>query len=250
MDFLAPTSPNHAWKGLMTRMYAELIRGELGGLPTGAVLDLACGSGRFAVPMSLGGATVHGLDATLPSLQAAAAHLHGTDARLLWADVQELGALTEQLSPPYDAVLAIELLCYLPEPAQVLADARQLMKPGAPLIVSVEAWPGALLTDPGPLDAAAPDPLRTHTLHDPDGRWVHAYERAELARLLDDAGFDVRVIHGTHYVLDGPLGAFADPSRLDGAAYDDALLGLEQRLRDDPSLGGVPRAWLAIAQAR
>ncbi len=252
MDFLAPDSPNHAWKALMTRMYMERIEHELGGLPTGKVLDLACGTGRFSVPLALAGATVHGLDATRPSLERAARHLADAgDSRLIWCDVGELAALgRDVLAGPYDAAVAIELLCYLPSPGQVLQDLRPLLRDGAPLVVSVEAWPGALLTDGGDLDATtAADVLASHTLHEEGGRWVHCYEPDELAALLTDHGFTVSGIHGTHYVFDGPLAAFADPTRLDGGTYDEALLGLEARLRDEPSLAPLPRAWLGVARA-
>ncbi len=248
MDFLNPASPNHAWKGLMTRLYEEAIERTLGALPNGKVLDLACGIGRFAAPLAARGRTVHGIDATRPSLCAAAAHLAGTDARLVWGDVGALSALARHLDPPYDAALAIELLCYLPEPATVLRSLRPLLAPGATLVLSVEAWPGALLTDPSGLSAEGDDALSSHTLHEPGARWVHAYERDELTHLLKDTGFEVLAVEGSHYVLDGPLRALADPSRLDGGAYDSTLLALESRFREDPSLAPLPRAWLAIAR--
>ncbi|MCO4772956.1 MAG: methyltransferase domain-containing protein [Deltaproteobacteria bacterium] len=251
MDFLSPDSPNYAWKALMTRMYVRRIEEELGSLPGGKVLDLACGGGRFSALLSEQGAAVHGLDATLPSLEVAQNHLAGRDARLVWGDVGELERLgREVLSPPYDAAFAIELLCYLPDPAAVLRALRGLLVPGAPVVLSVEAWPGALLTDGGDLDAStASEVLRTHTLHEEGGRWVHAFEKRELEDLLRATGFEVLGVHGTHYVFDGPLAAFADPSKLDGGAYDEALLELESTLRSDPSLGALPRAWLAVAKA-
>lgn len=250
MDFLNPASSNHAWKGLMSRLYEDAIERILGRFPGGRVLDLACGIGRFAAPLAARGATVHGIDATRPSLRAAAAHLAGTDARLLWADVGELSALVDHLEPPYDAALAIELLCYLPDPAAVLRALHPLLTPGAPVVVSVEAWPGSLITDPSGLSTGDTDALDSHTLHEPGARWVHAYERDELASLLSASGFEVLAIEGSHYVLDGPLGALADPSRLDGGDYDAALLALEDRLREHPSLCALPRAWLAVARRR
>ncbi len=248
MDFLDPASPNHAWKGLMTRLYSEAVTRHLGALPSGKVLDLACGSGRFLVPLARAGAEVHGLDATLPSLRAAQRHLGAVSARLLWADVGDLDRLAGVLDPPYDAAFAIELLCYVPDPAAVLAAAHGLLGEGAPLVVSVEAWPGALLSDPAAVEAAGPQVWATHTLHTPGVGWVRAYTREELADLLGDGGFEPVAIEGSHYVLDGPLAALADPGRLDGGAYDRSLLALEARLRDDPAAAHLPRAWLAVAR--
>ena len=249
MDFLDPASPNFAWKRLMTRMYTARATELLGELPgDGArVLDLACGGGRFTVPLARAGAGVDAVDACRPALEATARHLGDDDARLLWGDVQDLAGLP--LAGPYDAAFAIELLCYLPNPAGVLSALRGLMKPGAPLVLSVEAWPGALVADPETAAITGPDALMGRTLHEPGTRWVRLYDRDELRRLLERSGWEVVGVEGTHYLLDGPLSALADPSRLDGGAYDEGLLDLESSLRADPAIGGLARAWVAVARA-
>lgn len=246
MDFLDPASPNFGWKGLMTRVYRARMAEYLPPI-AGRILDLACGGGRFAVPLARDGATVHALDACRPALETTARHLGSVDARLLWADVQDLAALP--LEGPYDAAFAIELLCYLPDPAGVLRALLPQMKPGAPLVLSVEAWPGALLADPETADATGPDALMARTLHQPGTRWVRLYDRADLRGLLERCGWEVVALEGTHYLLDGPLAALADPTRLDGGAYDAGLLDLESSLREDPALGDLARAWLAVARA-
>ena len=254
MDFLAPRSPNAAWKGLMTRLYAEQIDELLGSLPQGRVLDLACGIGRFARALLEAGSEVDGVDATRPSLEAAGVHLapFAGRVRLLWGDVTDPAALAA-LAPPYDAAFALELLCYLPDPAAALQAWLPLLRPGAPLILSVEAWPGALLADPVGLDAGAlGEALRTRCLHEPGVRHVRAFTRAELVALLHDSGFQDLRVAGTHYVLDGPLGALAEPSRLegpDGDTAETALLALERLLRSDLNVDVPPRAWIAVAHA-
>lgn len=239
MDFLDPASANHRWKGLMTRLYRSRFDPFLP--PTARILDLACGSGRLLAPLETEGHTVTGVDAVRPSLEAAARHAPA--ARLIWGDLADLAELVDG---PFDAALALELLCYLDDPRGVLRQLHRLLPTGAPLIASVEAWPGAVLADPGDLEAPAlQETLASRTLIEPGVRHVRCYGKDELATLLRETGFEPAVIEGTHYVLDGPLGSLVDPDRLDGAAYDQRVLDLEAALRESDL---PPRAWLAIAR--
>ena len=243
MDFLSPASPNHAWKALMTRLYRSRIDRFLPPRPA-RVLDLACGSARLLAPLHREGLDVVGIDATRPSLEAAARHCAG--ARLIWGDVAELAELVDG---PFDAALALELLCYLPSPGRVLTQLAGLLAPGAPLILSVEAWPGGFLADPTGLDPAGIErAFDQHELVEPGVRHVRCYTRSALSELLVRHGFAPHQIEGTHYILDGPLGHLADPASLDGGPYDDRLLALEEQARTDPSLRELPRAWLAVAR--
>lgn len=245
MDFLSPTSPNHAWKALMTRLYRGRFDRFLPKAPA-RILDLACGSGRLLAPLMAEGYEVVGVDALRPSLEAAARYAPG--ARLIWGDVSEA---RDFLREPFDAALALELLCYVPDPVRVLFGLSDMLKPGAPLVVSVEAWPGAFLTEPGPLAAGSLErALQAHVMVEPGVRHVRCYTRQELDDLLVVGGFEPVLIEGSHYILDGPLHGLVDPERLDDGPYDEALLAAEDRLREDPDLGAIPRAWLAVARAR
>ena len=245
MDFLDPASPNHAWKALMTRLYRRQMGDALPPAPA-RILDLACGSGRMLAPLLAEGYAVTGIDATRPSLEAAARH--APEARLIWGDVAAVGTL---VAGRFDAILALELLCYVPDPRGVLTQLHALMEPGAPLVLSVEAWPGAFLADPHGLDTVAVQrALTRHELVEPDVRHVRCYTAGDLELLLEGAGFvDIRIA-GTHYVLDGPLAALADPDQLDGGPYDEGLLALEESLATDATLAGLPRAWIATARSR
>ncbi len=245
MDFLSPTSSNHAWKALMTRLYRSRFDPHLPKAPA-RVLDLACGAGRFVVPLLAEGYEVVGIDATRPSVEAAERHAPG--ARLIWGDVSEVSSFVEQ---PFDAALAMELLCYVPDPVRVLFELSEVLEPGAPVVLSVEAWPGAFLTDPGELDKRGLErALQLHVLSEPGVRHVRCYTRDEFEELLVVGGFEPVFVEGTHYVLDGPLRGLVDHEQLGDAAYDESLLAAEARLREDPDLGALPRAWLAVARAR
>lgn len=255
MDFLDPSSSNFAFKALETELYLEAAPVLRPDRPL-RVLDAACGIGRFAVPLAEAGCHVVGVDACLPSLEAALRHLEsaaGRDpgladrVRLVWDDIDSSDAPDGR----YDLVLAVELLCYLPDPAATARRLAGLLVPGGHLVVSVEAWPGALLADPVGLTverlAAA---LRDRRLAVPDDRWVRPIDAAELAAILQSADLEVVSLEGTHYLPDGPLMPLLDLERLPDPGYRRQVVELEQLLRHDPALAPLPRAWVAVARAR
>lgn len=253
MDFLDPASPNFALKAIETRLYLEAAPALRPDRPL-RVLDAACGIGRFALQLAAAGCDVVAIDACLPSLEAAARHAAGPawiatrpggKLLLVWDDVDACAVPGE----PFDLVLAIELLCYLPDP---LATARRLagmLAPGGLLVASVEAWPGALLADPSGVTAATlADVLANRVLGVRDERWVRPMEAHELASLLGAAGLDVVSLAGTHYLPDGPLQALLDPGALDDDGQADLVARLEGLLQGEPSLAGLARAWVAVAR--
>lgn len=258
MDFLDPTSPNFAWKALQTRLYLELLDGIIDLSPTQPkrILDAACGIGRFLVPLVEAGHELVGMDACRPSLEAAERHLTriSNDSRdpatLIWGDIEEL-VVPYELVPDasFDLVLAMELLCYLADPASVALSLARRLKPGGHLVVSVEAWPGAFLTD---LEAARSVGIErcieNRVLSVPLDRWVHPFDVDELASILQGAGLEVLFIRGTHYLPDGPMMDLIDPNRVGTPDYDTEVLRLEAALREEPAVAQLARAWLAVAR--
>jgi SAM-dependent methyltransferase len=259
MDFLNPRSSNFHYKALQTRLYRERLAPlfESSTQPM-RVLDAACGIGRLLIPLAEQGHTVIGVDACEPSLRAAARHIEAAmgDGRigikdtptLHWDDVDELNCLAGQA--PFDLILALELLCYLHEPSRVATKLAHHLKPGGHLVVSVEAWPGALLCD---ADAVRePEQLRRALeegiLAVPEDRWLQAVDASELESILQCSGLDVLWIEGTHFLPDGPLAACLDLERLTDPSYVDAVVALEQRCAKDQRLRMLPRALLAVAR--
>ncbi|HCP45274.1 MAG TPA: hypothetical protein DIU15_04500, partial [Deltaproteobacteria bacterium] len=234
MDFLDPESPNFSWKALQTRMYQELLDGVVELSPTRPqrILDAACGVGRFLVPLVNDGHEVVGIDACRPSLEAAERHLVGLSqesgkgsATLIWGDVEEL-VVPYDLVPDesFDVVLAMELLCYLADPASVARSLAKRLRPGGCMVVSVEAWPGALLTDLHAAKTVGMERcLEERVLAVPLDRWVHPFDAQELASILQGAGLEVLSIRGTHYLPDGPMMDLIDPNRVGTPDYDNEV---------------------------
>lgn len=81
----------------MERFYTEAAGG-----PGRRTLDLACGSGRFTIPLAASGAQVTGVDLAPQMLAQARKSLttHGLDARLLQGDMRSL-----ELGERFDAII-------------------------------------------------------------------------------------------------------------------------------------------------
>jgi SAM-dependent methyltransferase len=103
------------------------------------VLDVACGSGRVAVPLARNGQQVVGVDASPHMLALARAKLtaHGLNARLVQADMRTFG-LDEA---DFDlAIIAVKSFAYLLEPTdqlRCLETIRAHLRPGGMLAMDL-----------------------------------------------------------------------------------------------------------------
>ena len=138
----------------------------------GPVLELACGSGRVAVPLALAGHRVTGLDLSRTMLRRARTRRQGLPPEVavrLRFSQQDMRRF--RFRRPFDAaIIAFSSLALLPEPADRLACLQCLaghLRPRAPLIIDL----------PNPQD----DPLRqtprmvTSLFQLP--RWGHVVEK-------------------------------------------------------------------------
>jgi SAM-dependent methyltransferase len=234
MDFLAPDSPMHAQKKAERALY--LHRWEAHVRPGCRVLDLGGGIGRFTTWCLDRGCEVELVDPDLRSLRAAVRHAAGRPGKLdvHWATGETLPDLA-----PVDVVIAAEVLCYVEDVARVLANVRRVLKPGGPLLTSVEGrwgWAAAYDAAPGTLDALVGDGI----VHVPGDKWVRTYDEPALRAAL--AGWNVEELVPTHYI---PCGAFENAA---GPLPFEQLLRWEERLRAHPMTAPWNRAWMAIAR--
>lgn len=98
------------------------------------LLDIGCGGGLISEPLARLGFAVTGLDADGTALKVARQHAkqRGVEIDYRAELVEELAAVGRR----FDAVLALEVVEHATDPAQFLALAGSLVKPGGALIAS------------------------------------------------------------------------------------------------------------------
>jgi 2-polyprenyl-3-methyl-5-hydroxy-6-metoxy-1,4-benzoquinol methylase len=97
------------------------------------VLDVGCGDGAYALAAARAGARVAGLDRSADAVGAARAR---AEAEGLAVDlrVADAGALPFSAAR-FDVVLAVTVLCFVDEPAQVVAEMTRVLRPGGVLVL-------------------------------------------------------------------------------------------------------------------
>lgn len=239
MEFLDPSSPAFHAKQVERAMYTRQWGAWL--QPGQRVLDLGGGVGRFAVWLMDNDCAVELVDPDLRSLWRAvrsAGQLERGALDVHWATGARLPSLA-----PVDLAVAVEVLCYVPDPAAVVAEIARVVAPGGHLLCSVEAdfgWSMAADAAPGSLDALFRDDGVVHVEGD---RWVQTYSSDRLLRLLEPH-FEVVELVPTHFALSGPFEQAAGPLHVEEA------LALEDRLAADPRTKHLHRAWAAVARRR
>jgi SAM-dependent methyltransferase len=171
----------------------------LAGLPAppAAVLDIGCGAGRIALPLSKQGYQVTGVDVSEVLLETArgSAARQGLTARFQVVDPLILSFDAEM----FDAALALKVYCYIPSKESrvaYLAEIARVLLPGAALLLTGYVVPtsaaalGALVDDDQHHQAAVRfsslEALDTFT----DARgYVHWFTADALLAELSDSAF-------------------------------------------------------------
>jgi len=231
-------------------LYLEHLDPVLEALPSGArILDAGCGAGRLAAELARRGFQLTLVDSAPTALKCAVRHAleSGASVGALEAYVADVRDLESLPSDHVDATLAMEVLCYHPEPGVALGELTRVTRPGGPVIIAVEGRYGGLLGDPRIGLSQAEALLDGGPAQVTQDLYVEHQTPDSLRVLAESAGLECQAVHGTHYVADGPLARLASWEAAEPAVRE-RLLALERRCARDPVLRPLARSWLALCR--
>ena len=121
---------------IATQIAAEFGRDLRGARPFDGlrVLDIGCGGGLVAEPMTRLGAQVVGADAAEGNI--AVAQLHAETSGLAIDYRATTAEALVEAGEKFDAVLALEIVEHVADPAEFVATCRSLVRPGGLVILS------------------------------------------------------------------------------------------------------------------
>jgi len=179
------------------------------------VLDIGCGAGLVSEGLAERGAEVTGIDLAEGPLAVARLHRHESGVEV---DYRKVSAedLADEAPESFDAVVCLEMLEHVPDPASVIDAAARLVKAGGPV------WFSTLNRTPKAFALAIVGAEYVMGLLP---RGTHEYARfirpSELVRAARAVGLELEDLAGLHY----------DPFRRRAWRADDVAVNYIARLR-------------------
>ncbi|MCB9876017.1 MAG: class I SAM-dependent methyltransferase [Planctomycetes bacterium] len=165
---------------LYLKTYRRRMRLVSRWLPAHArLLDVGCAAGYFLRVAQEHGHDVHGVELSEPIAEEAIAAL-GAD-RVFHGFLDDAVAARGWQPQSFDMVTIWDVIEHVPEPQQLLASIRRLLKPGGKLLLETQNVRSRF--------ARLLGPRWHHFKHD---EHIYHFSPATITRLLDDCGFRVR----------------------------------------------------------
>jgi 2-polyprenyl-6-hydroxyphenyl methylase / 3-demethylubiquinone-9 3-methyltransferase len=186
-DPAGPFKTLHEINPLRVAYIAERIA-----LPGARVLDVGCGGGLVAEALAERGANVVGTDLAAANLAAAAAHAATKQLTIDYRCI-DVADLADDEPGSFDAVICLEMLEHVPNPAGIVRACAQLLKPGGHAFFSTinRNAKSFLLAIVGAEYVLGMLPRGTH-------EYLKLIRPAELGTACRAAGLDLRDLTGLH----------------------------------------------------
>lgn len=157
------------------------------------VADVGCGAGILTEAMAQRGAQVTGIDLAEDMVDAAIAHARESELDIDYRCIPSRELATE-CRGQFDVVTCMEMLEHVDEPATVVDDCCQMLRPGGTAVFSTinrsaKAWLAAIA---GAEYILALLPRGTHDFN-------KLIKPSELARWARHSGLEVRAVDGMRY---------------------------------------------------
>jgi 2-polyprenyl-6-hydroxyphenyl methylase/3-demethylubiquinone-9 3-methyltransferase len=167
------------------------IKQAVGSLKGKTVLDIGCGGGLLAEPLTRLGAKVTGLDASAEAIRAAKTHAK-TGGLEIGYHTGTIESLPKNMR--FDVVLASEILEHVADAGLFVREATKRVKPDGMFIATTlnRTFKSLAL---GVMLAERVFHLAPQGTHD----WKKFIKPSELAAHLRDSGFEVGGLSGLHY---------------------------------------------------
>jgi ubiquinone/menaquinone biosynthesis C-methylase UbiE len=251
LDFLDKRSENYHLKALEKRIYLDIIGPYLSKIPGFSdIIDAGGGIGRFAIDLARSGHRIQVVDSSRTALKKALKHFQKeglSDFGLHLGDIADLSMFSDNY---FDAVLAIESVCYCDDPKRALKELVRVTKKRGLIIISVEGKYGGMLSEPAVSHGNISEISRNGRLCVKGHLYVTYYTQVSLNKLLDECGIEVIRMCGSHYVADGAMSRLLEVGRLADEDYKEEMLKVEKLCRKDPVLKDLARAWVAVGRKR
>lgn len=159
------------------------------------ILDIGCGGGLVAEPLTRLGATVTGIDASEEAIEVATAHAAVMDLPITYNCTTAEELVTK--SKTFDVVLALEIVEHVADVPGFLSTCTKLVAPRGNIILSTlnRTWKAYAFAIVGAEYILRMLPVGTHD-------WNKFLSPAELAAILRPLGFSFVNLRGMTY---GPL---------------------------------------------